>query len=34
MDNNVDERDYKLLEKDTYSFFVLRGKLCTLGTER
>lgn len=24
MDNHVDERDYKLLEKDTYSFFVLR----------
>ena len=33
MDNNVDERDYKLLEKDTYSFFVLRriiGSECSL----
>ena len=33
MDNHVDERDYKLLEKDTYSFFVLRriiGSECSL----
>ena len=33
MDNYVDDRDYALLDKDTYSFFVLRriiGSECSL----